>query len=90
MSVQELIERLEKAALIQWQNSPSIGSFSMLDDLPKFMESEAAKTLQSLHDQNIKLIGALEAIAKYYEQQYKEGDIGYQAVIVARKALNDG
>ena len=38
----DLVERLRKAALIQWQNSPST------DDVSKFMESEAADEIERL------------------------------------------
>lgn len=33
---------------------------------------------------------ALEAIATYYQREYREGDKAYQAVIIARKALDGG
>ncbi len=43
--------------------------------------------LDRIEQRQRELEEALRWIASYYAEQYREGDIGYQAVLVARAAL---
>ncbi len=42
-----------------------------------------------LEDKVVKLCAALEMIADYYGKYFQEGDIAYQAAIIARAALEE-
>lgn len=44
----------------------------------------------NLRAQNAAYRKALEAIATYYQREYREGDKAYQAAIIARKAIDGG